>query len=141
MDMAYLTAAPELVAAAATDLANIGSTIDLANEAAALPTTGVLAAGADEVSAGIASLFGAHAQAYQALSTQAARFHAQFVQLAGGFRQRCYSYEIVLDWDGETRRVEVLTLDGNPLLGNGFWQGSLLQAENQDGGEVLFESL
>ena len=32
----------------------------------------VLAAGADEVSASIAALFGAHAQAYQALSAQAA---------------------------------------------------------------------
>ena len=38
--------------------------------------------------------------------------------------------------------MEVLTLDGNPLLGNGFWKGSLLQqAENQDGGEVTFDSL
>jgi len=45
------------------------------------PTTEVLAAAADEVSAAVASLFGAHAEAYQALSAQAAAFHDHFVQL------------------------------------------------------------
>ena len=69
-----------MVTAAATDLANIGSTISSANAAAAVPTTGVLAAAADEVSAAIASLFSRHAAAYQALSDQAAAFHDQFVQ-------------------------------------------------------------
>ena len=64
----------------------IGSTISAANAAAAAPTTGVLAAGADEVSAAIAALFGAHAQAYQALSAQAAAFHSQFVQLMNAGR-------------------------------------------------------
>ena len=68
--MSFVIAAPEFVAAAASDLANIGSTINAANAAAMVPTSGVLAAGADEVSAAIAGLFGAHAQAYQALSAQ-----------------------------------------------------------------------
>ena len=45
------------------------------------PTSSVSAAGADSVSAAIAQLFGAHAQAYQAISAQAAQFHEQFVQL------------------------------------------------------------
>ena len=82
--MSYVNAAPEYVAAAATDLANIGSTISSANTAAMGPTSGVLAAGADEVSATVAALFAAHAQAYQALSAQAAYFHGQFVQLLNG---------------------------------------------------------
>ena len=82
--MSYVNAAPEYVAAAATDLANIGSTISSANTAAIGPTSGVLAAGADEVSATVAALFDAHAQAYQALSAQAAYFHDQFVQLLTG---------------------------------------------------------
>jgi PPE-repeat protein len=82
--MSFVTAAPEIVASAASDLASIGSTIGEANAAAATPTTGVLPAAADEVSAGIASLFGSHAQAFQALSTQAASFHQQFVQLMTG---------------------------------------------------------
>lgn len=82
--MSFVNALPEYVAAAATDLANIASTISSANAAAVAPTSGVLAAGADEVSASIAVLFGAHAQAYQALSAQAELFHQQFVQLMNG---------------------------------------------------------
>ena len=66
---------------------------------------------------------------------------AHYVELAGGFRQRCFSYEIMLEWEDEERLVEVLTLDGNPLIGNGLWQGFLLQAENTPRGEILFEAL
>jgi hypothetical protein len=82
--MQYVIAAPEYVAAAATDLANIGSAINTANSAAQSPTSRVLAAGADEVSVSIAALFDAHAAAYQALSAQAALFHQQFVELMNG---------------------------------------------------------
>ena len=78
--MSYLAAAPEFLASAATDLSNIGSAVTEANAAAAGPTTAVLAAGADEVSAMVASLFAGHGQAFQAFSAQAATFHAQFVQ-------------------------------------------------------------
>jgi hypothetical protein len=82
--MSYVVAAPEFVVAAAHDLATIGSNLGMANIAAVFPTSGVIPAGADEVSATIAALFGAHAQAYQALSAQAALFHQQFVQLMSG---------------------------------------------------------
>ncbi|MCV7093179.1 PE family protein, partial [Mycobacterium interjectum] len=84
--MSYVIAAPEYVAAAAMDLANIGSMVSDAHSAALGPVSSVLPAGADEVSASIASLFDAHAQIYQALSAAAQAFHAQFVQLmsAGG---------------------------------------------------------
>ncbi|OBI82789.1 PE family protein [Mycobacterium sp. 1245805.9] len=79
--MSFVFATPEYLAAAASDLANIGSTISSANVAALGPTSGVLAAGADEVSASIAALFGAHAEVYQALSAQASLFHQEFVNL------------------------------------------------------------
>ena len=79
--MSFMNATPEYVAAAASDLSNIGSTISSANSAALAPTSSVSAAGADVVSATIAQLFGVHAQAYQAISAQAALFHQQFVQL------------------------------------------------------------
>ncbi|WP_277396041.1 PE family protein [Mycobacterium camsae] len=80
--MSYLIAAPEYVAAAATDLANIGSAVSDGYAAAVIPTTGAfLPAGADAVSTELAALFGAHAEAFQALSAQAAAFHDQFVQL------------------------------------------------------------
>ena len=85
--MSFLIAVPEMVAAAATDLARVGSTISAANAAAVAPTSSVIAAGADEVSASIAALFGAHAEAYQALSAQAATFHNQFVPSAHRGRQ------------------------------------------------------
>ena len=78
--MSFVIAAPEFMAAATTDLQNIGSAVSAANAAAAGPTTGMLAAGADEVSAAVASLFSGHGQAFQALSAQAAAFHAQFVR-------------------------------------------------------------
>src|ERR1700741_1451756 len=78
--MSFVIAAPEFLASAATDLANIGSTLGAANAAAATQTTGVLAAAEDEVSAAIAAPFAAHGQGFQALSAQAAAFHAQFVQ-------------------------------------------------------------
>lgn len=82
--MSFVVVAPEVLAAAASDLAGIGSTLAQANAAALAPTTAVLAAGADEVSAAIASLFGAHGQAYQAVSAQMSAFHAQFMQALTG---------------------------------------------------------
>ncbi len=84
--MSWVMVSPELVVAAAADLAGIGSAISSANAAAAVNTTGLLTAGADEVSTAIAALFGAQGQAYQAASAQAAAFYAQFVQAlsAGG---------------------------------------------------------
>jgi PE family len=78
--MSFVIAAPEALVGAATDLANIGSTIGVANAAAAASTTSVLAAAADEVSTAIAALFEAHAQGYQALNAQAAAFHQEFVR-------------------------------------------------------------
>src|SRR5436305_10564994 len=79
--MSFVFAQPEYVATAASDLARIGSAISDANLFAAAPTSSALPAGADEVSAWIAALFSAHAQAYQAVSNLAAAFHDQFVQL------------------------------------------------------------
>ena len=78
--MSFVIAEPEIMTSAATDLANLRSTISSANAAAAAPTTGVLAAAEDEVSAAIAAVFSAHGQGFQALGAQAAAFHDQFVQ-------------------------------------------------------------
>jgi hypothetical protein len=76
----YVIAAPGMLAAAAADVAGIGSSLSEANGAAAASTTRVIAAGGDEVSAAIASLFSSHGKAFQALSAQAAALHSQFVQ-------------------------------------------------------------
>jgi len=61
MAVSFMTAAPEIVAVAAGDLAGIGSALGAANAAAALPTAEVAAAAADEVSIQIASMLGAYA--------------------------------------------------------------------------------
>ncbi len=78
--MPYVIATPDVVAAAAMDLAGIRSTLSGANTAAAIPTTGLLAPAADGVSLALAQFFGAHGQAYQSLSSNMAAFHDQFVQ-------------------------------------------------------------
>ena len=68
------------MAAAATDLQTIGSTLEDAHARAAPMTTAVAPAAADEVSATIAHLFSQHAQGYQAVARQAATLQEQFVQ-------------------------------------------------------------
>ena len=78
--MSFVIALPEMIASASSDLANIGSALTAAKAAAAAPTTGIVVAAEDEVSAAIAELFSAHGQGFQALGAQAAAFHEQFVQ-------------------------------------------------------------
>ncbi|OSC39676.1 PE family protein [Mycobacterium decipiens] len=77
--MSFVTTQPESLAAAAGTLQGIGSALTAQNAAAATPTTGVVPAAADEVSALTAAQFVAHAQIYQAVATQAAHIHEMFV--------------------------------------------------------------
>jgi len=101
----------------------IGFTISAANAAAAAPTTGLLAAGADEVSAAVAALFGAHGQAHQALSAQAAAFHQEFVRAlsagagsyAGAEAAAASPLQSLLD----PINAQVQATIGRPLIGNG----------------------
>ncbi|WP_139825322.1 PE family protein, partial [Mycobacterium conspicuum] len=118
--MTTVIAAPEMMAAAASELARLGSAIDAATAAASAPTTGVLAAGADEVSAAVTALFHAHARDYQALSARAAAFHQEFVQV---LNRGATAYA-----DAEAANesplllvvnVALLALFGRPLIGNG----------------------
>lgn len=79
--MSFVTTQPEALAAAAVNLQAIGSAMAAQDAAAAAPTTGVIPAAADEVSALTAAYFAAHGQAYQAVSAQAASIHAMFVSM------------------------------------------------------------
>jgi hypothetical protein len=72
----FVIAAPEVVQAAAQGLAGIRSTLGEASAAAAGPTTAVVAAAEDEVSAGVAALFGAFGQEYQVVNAQAQALQA-----------------------------------------------------------------
>lgn len=77
--MSFVTTQPELLSAAAGNLHGIGAGVAAHNAAAASPTTSVIPAAADEVSALTATQFAAHAQLYQAVSAQAQAIHEMFV--------------------------------------------------------------
>jgi hypothetical protein len=79
--MTFVTTQPEMLAAAANQLQGVGTAIGAQNVAAAAPTTGVVPAAADEVSALTAAQFANHAQTYQAVSAQAAAMHEMFVRI------------------------------------------------------------
>lgn len=78
--MSFMITNPDLMAAAVDELQSAGSVLAATNAAAAAPTIGVLPPAADTVSARAAALLDAHAQQYQALSTQAEAFQNRFVQ-------------------------------------------------------------
>ena len=77
--MSFVTTLPAMLAAAAGELQSIGTVVAAGNTAAAAPTTGVVPAAADEVSALTAAQFAAHGVLYQELSAQASAIHELFV--------------------------------------------------------------
>jgi hypothetical protein len=81
--MSYVSTQPAELTAAADNLQGIGSTMTAQNAAAAAPTTGVIPAAADEVSALTAAQFATHAEMYQVISAQAAAIHQMFVGTLG----------------------------------------------------------
>jgi hypothetical protein len=81
--MSFVTTHPEMLTSAAGVLQNIGAAVAAGNTAAAAPTTGVVPAAADEVSALTAAQFAAHAALYQELSAQATAIHELFVSTLG----------------------------------------------------------
>ncbi|ORA99004.1 hypothetical protein BST27_20125, partial [Mycobacterium intermedium] len=121
--MSFLVVAPDVLAVAASDLTNIGSSANNAAAAAAAPTTSLLAAGADEVSAAIAAFFAAHGQEYQKLNAQAAAFHAEFVRAltagAGSYAGAEAAAASPLQGLLDAINGPVLAFTGRPLIGNG----------------------
>jgi hypothetical protein len=126
--MSYVMAVPELVVSAASDLSSIGSAASAAHSAAAAPTTGVLAAAEDEVSAAIASVFSGYGQRFQLLNSQAAAFHAEFVSLlsAGAAQYAAAEAANVSPLAAAVQQAQSagllspwLTFTGRPLFGNG----------------------
>jgi hypothetical protein len=125
--MPFVTVVPEFVGQAAAQLEDIRSALNAANAAAAAPTTGLLAAGADEVSAAVATLFSGHGQAFQALNGQVAAFHDQFVQTLSAAGGAYTAGEGANASPLQTVEQDVLgvinaptnALLGRPLVGNG----------------------
>ncbi len=79
--MAVMQVIPEELASAAEDVGNLGTMLEEANASAALPTSGILPAGADAVSAAITPLFNNQSAIYQELAAQVDALHQQFTRL------------------------------------------------------------
>ncbi len=78
--MSYVNVVPDALAAAAAEVSAIGSSLNAAHAAAALPTTAMAAAGLDEVSAAVTSAFSQFGAEFQASGTAATAFGDQFAQ-------------------------------------------------------------
>ncbi|WP_373201706.1 PE family protein, partial [Mycobacterium marinum] len=135
--MSYLIATPDLLSAAATDLAGIGNTIGQASYAAAAPTTAVISAAADEISMQIAALFGAHGQSFQAVSSQAALFHDQFVQALTTGASSYASAEAASQNLLNLVNAPTQALLNRPLIGNGANGAAGTGASGGDGGILI----
>jgi len=77
--MSFVNTAPEALTAAAAALQTLGAEMTAGDAAAATPTTAVVPAAADEVSALTAAQFSAQGALYQQLSAQATAINEQFV--------------------------------------------------------------
>lgn len=142
--MSLLVAFPELLVSVAADLEGLGSTLNAANTAAAVSTTGLVAAAADEVSTAVAGLFAGFGQEYQALSVQASAFHQQFVQtLSSGAGSYLAAEAANASWL-QTVELDVLgavnapteALLGRSLIGNGA-NGTATSPNGGAGGLLL----
>jgi PE family/PPE-SVP subfamily C-terminal region len=81
--MSFVTTQPEALAYAAGRLQTLGSAMAAESAAAAAPTTGLVPAAADEVSALQATIFAAYGNLYQSVNAQAAAIHELFVNTLG----------------------------------------------------------
>ncbi len=146
--MSFVSVVPAVVGASASQLARIGAALGDANAVAAAPTTGVLAAAEDEVSAAIAALFSSHGQQFQALNAQAAALHSQFVQTMSDASTVYAATEAANAGPLQTLEEDVLgvinaptnTLLGRPLIGpgaNGTTNGQGVGAPGGAGGILI----
>lgn len=82
--MTFVNAEPEVMSAAAGNLASVGDSLNAGTAAAAAPTTGVVPPAADLVSAFAAGTFASHGEMFQAVAAQAALIHQQMVATLSG---------------------------------------------------------
>ncbi|BBC66178.1 PE family protein [Mycobacterium marinum] len=142
--MSLLVVAPEWLTSAAAELQSIESALSAANAAAAVPTTGLAAAAADEVSTAVATLFAGFGQEYQAISTQLSAFQQQFAltlnSSAGSYAAAEAQSVSVLDTLGRdvfgAINAPTEALLGRPLIGNGA--NGTATSPNGEAGGLLF---
>ncbi|MCV7088835.1 PE family protein, partial [Mycobacterium interjectum] len=146
--MSFVLAVPDVMTDAATRLASLGAAINAAQSAAAVPTTGVLAAAGDEVSTAVAAVFSRCASAYQALGAQAAAFHTQLVQTLNASAGTYLAADAADASPLQTLQEDVLglinaptnALFGRPLIGNGANGTTNAQGMGTPGGNGGFLS-
>ncbi len=136
--MPQLFVAPDLLASAAAGLEDIGSALKQAHAAAAASTTGLAAAGADEISAAVTGLFANYGAEFQSLSAQASVFHQEFVQLLSGGALSYAATELAsaspLQAAAQSQWFSPWeSLTGRPLVGNGS-DGTLTSLNGGAGG-------
>jgi PE family len=113
--MSVLRVVPEFLEVAATDVAQIGSTLNVAHVAAAASTTGVAAPAIDEVSQAITSVLVTQAHDFQAVSAEAASYHDQFVNLLKGSAAKYVSAEAA---NAEQTLIGAVNTPAQALLGH-----------------------
>ena|SRR5947209_18771692 len=92
--MSFVEIVPEILSTAAGNLQSIGSAVCSQNAAALAPTTALVPAAADEVSALTALQFTAHAHLYQTVSAQATAMHQMFVTMLAAAADAYASTEV-----------------------------------------------
>jgi broad specificity phosphatase PhoE len=131
--MSLVLVPPDMLETAAADFAQIGSAVRAGHLAAAISTSELATAGADEVSAAIAALFGAHAQEYQAAAAQAETYYQQFVRTLSAAAAAYASTEATMDasMQGALGAVNApARVLGRPLLGGAANAASLVGLES-----------
>ena len=135
--MSYVVAAPEMMTAAASDLATIGSNVRVAHAVATARTAAVIPAAADEVSASTAGLFSQFAKDYQALAAEAAAFEEQFQHLLTVGAEKYAQDEVVI----AAFLQNVINVPYNELILAEFLQNTIKLEEGLVGDVVAMPSL
>ena len=118
--MSFVVAVPETIQVAAQDLAGIRSVLAEAITTMAPPTTGVVPAAGDEVSAAVAATFGNFGKEFQSLSVQAQAFHAEFVDVINAGAGAYLSTELA---NAEQTLANAVTAPAQAVLGLGGASG------------------
>jgi hypothetical protein len=102
--------------------------------AVAAPTTAVVPAAADEISAAIVALFGNFGQEFQSLSVQAQAFHADFVGLMNAGAGAYLSSEVA---NAEQALANAVDAPAQAILGQSLRPSGLLGGGGTTGGSLI----
>lgn len=123
--MSFLVVAPDWLASAAAELESIESSV---TAAAAVPTTGLASAAADEVSEAVAALFAGYGQEYQALIVRANAFQQAFLQALNSAAASYVAAEqasaVLLQPALGAVNAPIEAVFGRPLIGTGTAAGT-----------------